>query len=129
MRFTRSTDLSLRVLMHLASEPDRLISIGEIAGAQKVSKNHLMKVVNALGVSGLVSTVRGRRGGLRLARPASEIRVGEVVRQCEVQAPLVDCTGCSLARGCRLAGVLGDALGSLYAELDRHTIADLAPRR
>jgi Rrf2 family nitric oxide-sensitive transcriptional repressor len=129
MKFTRHTDYALRVLMHLAAEPERLMSIHEIATAQRVSKNHLMKVVHALSLAGFVSTARGRGGGLRLARPAGEIRVGDVVRSTEGDCALVDCTGCVRAPGCRLTGVLKDALGGLYAALDDRTIGDLQPRR
>ncbi len=126
MKFTRHTDYALRVLMHLAADPDRLLSINQIAQAQRVSKNHLMKVVHALSLAGFVATVRGRGGGLRLARPAAEIRVGDVVRSTEGGCPLVDCTGCTLAvGGCRLTGVLARAQAALSASLDGHTIGDL----
>lgn len=127
MRFTRHTDYALRVLMHLAAEPDRLMSISEIAQAQRASKNHLMKVVHALSLAGFVETTRGRKGGLRLARPAAQIRVGDVVRSTEGACPLVDCTGCVLLAGCRLSGVLRGAQAAFLASLDAHTIGDLQP--
>src|SRR3546814_18759275 len=80
LRFTRYTDYSLRVLIHLALHDGRLCSIGEISRTYDVSHNHLMKVVNALARDGFIETVRGRTGGMRLARPADRITVGEVVR-------------------------------------------------
>ena len=55
-------------------------TIAEIAESYGISKNHLMKVAHQLGVAGYVATVRGRSGGLRLAKPAESIGLGEVVR-------------------------------------------------
>src|SRR3546814_19212295 len=101
MRLTRYTDYSLRVLIHLALNDDRLCSIGEIARAYDVSHNHLMKVVNALAHDGFVETVRGRMGGMRLARAADTISVGEVVRRTEAGFQRADCPGCPLTPACR----------------------------
>ena len=75
MRLTAFSDYALRVLMYLALHPDRFVSIPEIATAFGISANHLMKVVQHLGASGDVLTLRGPRGGLRLARPAEAIRI------------------------------------------------------
>ena len=71
---TLYTNHSVKVLVHLAAAPQRLSSIGEIATAHGISHNHLMKVVNDLGKAGFVEAVRGRSGGIRLARPARETR-------------------------------------------------------
>ena len=129
MKLTRYTDYALRVLMHLAAKPDRLSSIGEIARSYAISQNHLMKVVHDLRQQGYVAAVRGRSGGIRLGRPASEIVVGEVVRHTEEGFDLVDCGSCLIARACGLTGVLGEALGAFMAVLDRHTLADLVDSR
>jgi len=126
MKLTRYTDYSLRVLMHLAAQPERVWSIAEMAQAHRISENHLMKVVFELGRAGLLKTTRGRGGGVALARPAADIRVGDVVRLTEGDCALVDCTGCVLAPGCRLTGLLGAARRAFYAVLDGQTIGDLA---
>lgn len=130
MKLTRYTDYALRVLMHLAGRPERLCSIGEIAGAYRISENHLMKVVHDLGQRGFLTTVRGRGGGIRLARPAEAISVGEVVRATEDDCPLVDCTGCALAQapGCRLTGALAQARQAFFTVLDGYSIAEVARR-
>ncbi|HEY4720568.1 MAG TPA: Rrf2 family transcriptional regulator, partial [Anaerolineae bacterium] len=78
MRLTVYTDFSLRVLMFLALRGNELTTIAEIARAYGISKNHLMKVVYQLGLAGYVETVRGKGGGLRLARPPQEVVLGEV---------------------------------------------------
>lgn len=125
VRLTRYTDYSLRVLIHLALHDDRLCSIGEISRAYDVSHNHLMKVVNALAHDGFVETVRGRAGGMRLARPADRISVGEVVRRTEEGFQLADCSGCALSPACGLTGVLAEGMQAMLAVFDSYTIADL----
>jgi Rrf2 family nitric oxide-sensitive transcriptional repressor len=129
VKLTRYTDYALRVLMHLAARPERLSSIGEIARAYAISQNHLMKVVHDLRKAGYVAAVRGRSGGIRLARPPSEINVGEVVRHTEEGFDLVDCGSCIIAPACGLTGVLGEALRAFMHTLDRYTLADLVADR
>lgn len=125
MRLTRYTDYSLRVLIHLALNDDRLCSIGEISRAYEVSHNHLMKVVNALAHDGFIETVRGRAGGMRLARSATDISVGEVVRRTEEGFQLADCSGCALSPACGLTGVLAEGRRAMMAVFDSYKIADL----
>jgi Rrf2 family nitric oxide-sensitive transcriptional repressor len=129
VKLTRYTDYALRVLMHLAARPERLSSIGEIARSYGISQNHLMKVVHDLRKAGYVAAVRGRTGGIRLARPPSEINIGEVVRHTEEGFDLVDCGSCIIAPACGLTGVLGEALRAFMHTLDRHTLADLVADR
>ena len=129
MRLTRYTDYSLRVLIHLAINDDRLCSIGEISRTYEVSHNHLMKVVNALARDGFVETVRGRAGGMRLARAADEITVGEVVRRTEEGFQLADCSGCALSPVCGLTGVLAEAMQAMMAVFDSYKISDLLTDR
>jgi Rrf2 family nitric oxide-sensitive transcriptional repressor len=125
MRLTRYTDYSMRVLLYLGGRPDQLCSIGEIAQAFDISHNHLMKVVHELGRAGLVASVRGRFGGIRLARPAAEINIGDVVRQTEPDFDLVDCGNCRIQPVCVLSCVLQEAIGAFLAVLGRYSLADL----
>lgn len=129
MRLTSFTDYSLRVLMYLALKPEQLATIPEIAQAYAISENHLMKVVHQLAKSGVITTVRGKGGGIRLGRPAEEIRLGAVIRQAEGTAPIVECLGgspqCNLIPACKLKSVLVDAFAALYGVLDNYTLADL----
>lgn len=129
MRLSRHTDYALRVLIHLAADPDRRASINEIARAYAISENHLMKIVHLLGRAGFIRTVRGRGGGIMLARPAGEISVGEAVRHTEPDLNLADCDGCVIAPVCGLTGALAEALGAFLAVLDRYTIADVTRRQ
>ena len=134
MRLTMYTDYSLRVMMSLAAAPERTRTIQEIADGYGISKNHLMKVAYELGQAGLVETVRGRGGGLRLARPAAGIRLGELVRECERDFAMVECFDrekdqCVLTPACRLKRALAEALEAYFEALDRYTLADLVQQK
>ncbi|GLK72435.1 Rrf2 family transcriptional regulator [Ancylobacter dichloromethanicus] len=129
MRLTRYSDFSLRVLLYLAARGDRLCSISEMASAYGISHNHLMKVLHDLGKAGYVSAARGRMGGFRLARPASEIQVGALLRHTEDDFDLVDCPGCALSAGCGVSPVLDEAMVAFFAVLDGYTLADIIERR
>ena len=133
MRLTVFSDYTLRVLMYLALDRSRLATIPEVAAAYGISENHLMKVVHQLARAGIVESVRGNGGGIRLARAPDEIRLGEIVRASEGDAPIVECLSgdphaCRIAGPCRLKGILVDAFEALYRSLDEHTLADLVER-
>ena len=125
MRLTRYTDYAMRTLLFVAARPERLCSISEIADAYRISKNNLMKVVNDLAVAGYLETVRGRNGGVRLARPATQINVGEVIRHTENDFDLAECTTCVIAPACGLTGALAKAVAAFLAVLDQYTLADV----
>src|SRR4051812_49306292 len=134
MRLTAYTDYSLRVLIYLALHRDRRPTIAEIAERYGISKAHLMKVVHQLGVKGYIETIRGKSGGLSLARPAADITVGDVVRGMEPDMALVACfseaaPGCVIAPACRLKGKLNQARAAFLAVLDGCTVAELVENR
>ncbi|WP_199262757.1 RrF2 family transcriptional regulator [Paracoccus binzhouensis] len=129
MRLTRYTDFAMRVLLYLGRQPDRLCSIAEMATAYGISQNHLMKVINDLVNAGYLSSVRGRGGGVRLARPPAEISVGALIRHTEDDFDLVGCAGCIIAPACGLTSVLDEALQAFMAVLDGYTLADVLARR
>ncbi|GGJ42086.1 Rrf2 family transcriptional regulator [Neoroseomonas lacus] len=129
MRLTVLTDYSLRMLIHLAVKPGGRATIAEVATAYGISEAHLMKVAHLLGQSGHVSTVRGRGGGLALGRPATEITVGDVVRQMEPDMAVVPCLAggsCAILPACRLKRTMHEARAAFLTVLDRTSIADLA---
>lgn len=134
MRLTVYTDYSLRVLMYVAVKPDPLPTIGAIAQSYGISRNHLMKVVYELGLAGYLDTVRGKHGGLRLARPAQDIVLGEVVRRTEPDMALAPCLGagdssCVITPGCKLRRALHEARTAFLKVLDGYTLADLVENR
>lgn len=132
MQLTKFSDYSLRVLMYVLAAGDRLVTIEEMARSYGISRAHLMKIVNALTRAGFLKAVRGRSGGLKLGRPADEIRLGDVIRRMEPDFALVECHGyaslCVITGCCRLRGVLNEALAAFMAVLDRHTLASIALR-
>lgn len=116
----------------MASERDRLATIPEIAAAYEISENHLMKVVHQLARQGVIVSVRGKGGGIRLAHEPDEIRLGRIVRNSEGNPPIVECLSdrpitCKIAPACRLTPILIRAFESLYNTLDQYTLADLVP--
>jgi Rrf2 family transcriptional regulator, nitric oxide-sensitive transcriptional repressor len=133
MRLTTFTDFTLRTLIYLAVRPDRLVTVRDIAQAYDISSNHLMKVVQRLAQSDYVTTVRGQRGGIRLALPAEQINIGEVVRRMESDLDVVPCFAadkcCAIQPECVLATAVGHAMQAFLDVLDQYTLADLtAPR-
>ncbi len=132
MRLTSFTDFGLRMLMRMAADPSRANSTtAELAEALGLSRNHLAKIIQHLARAGLIETRRGGGGGAVLARPASEIRLGQVIRLLEEGQPLVECFGadggaCSIDTRCRLKARLRSAEAAFLTDLDRSTLADIA---
>ena len=134
MRLTAYTDYAMRVLMYLALKQDGLATISEIAKSYAISKNHLMKVVHQLGVAGYVETVRGRGGGLRLAKPSETIGLGEVVRRPEPDCAIVSCftpveEPCAIRPCCVLKNAFEKARDAFVEVLDDYTLKDLVEPR
>lgn len=130
MRLSLYSDYALRLLMRLALEEGRLVTIQEVSEAYRISANHLMKIAHQLGREGYIETVRGRNGGLRLARAPEDINVGELVRRTEEGFDLVECfdrktNRCVITDVCRLRGLLDEALEAFLGVLDGHSLADL----
>jgi Rrf2 family nitric oxide-sensitive transcriptional repressor len=129
MRLTSFSDYAFRLLIYAASHPDRLVRIEEAARKFAISRAHLMKVANELTRARFLRAVRGRSGGLALARPAAEIRLSEVLTAVEPDFALTECFGgtslCIITPHCRLRTALDEALAAFKGALDRYTLADL----
>lgn len=130
VRLTLYTDYSLRVLMYLGAKGQgHQATIQEIADTYSISKNHLMKVTYQLGQLGLIDTIRGRGGGIRLAQDPKDINIGAVVRQTEEDFHLVECFNpknnlCKISPECQLKNALHEALMAYLAVLDGYTLGD-----
>lgn len=134
MRLTVYTDYTIRLLIHLAVQGDRAATIQEVAQRYNISRNHLMKVASRAVQAGYIESTRGRGGGLRLARPASQIRLGEVLRVTEDDWDLVECfdptkNRCTITKACGLRPILAEALDAYFAVLDHYTLADAVSQR
>ena len=129
MHLTRFTDYGLRTLIYLALRQGELASIAEISDAYRISENHMIKVVHRLGQAGLIETIRGRNGGIRLAHPASGINLGHAVRVTEQSLALVECQAgepCAIGGVCPLQGIMDEARDAMLAVFDRYSLADVA---
>lgn len=134
LKLTSYTNYALRTLQMAAIRAPHLVRIDEVAQAHRINRAHLSKIVHQLGQAGYLDTVRGPRGGLRLARPAGEILVGEVVRLTEGPLDVVECFSadrntCKLQGVCRLSAKLHEAARAFMAVLDDLTVADIASNR
>lgn len=134
MRMTLHTDYALRMLIYVATRPDGLCTVNDVAEAYGLSRNHLLKVAQTLRDLGVVETVRGRSGGIRLARKPAEIGVGALVRATEEEFSLAECMQscgrpCAISPACRLKGMLHEALAAFLAVLDKYTLADIVHDR
>jgi Rrf2 family transcriptional regulator, nitric oxide-sensitive transcriptional repressor len=130
MQLTRYTDYALRTLIALGLNSGGKLTVADIATAYGISRNHLVKVAARLAESGYVKTLRGKGGGMRLARPPGEIRIGAVVRDMEAELGVVECLAeggghCVISQVCRLRSLLHDATGAFLDSLDRYTLEDL----
>ena len=130
MQFTHFTDYSLRTLIYLGALQSRLVTISEVAGNYGISQSHLTKVVHQLANRGYIQTMRGKGGGMRLARLPQLINIGDVVRDMEENINLVECfnaknQSCPLLPACTLKSVLAEARKNFFDTLDRYTLADL----
>jgi Rrf2 family nitric oxide-sensitive transcriptional repressor len=134
MRLTIYTDYALRVLIYLTANRGKQCSVGEIADSYQISKHHLMKVAQDLAAAGMIETIRGNGGGIRLIKPPHMISIGDVVRRTETDMFLVGCfdpagKGCTIEGACILAGALKEALNAFMAVIDKYTVADLMAKR
>ena len=134
MRLTRQTNYAVRTLVYCAVNAPGLSHVADIAKAHSISELFLFKLIKPLVESGLLETVRGRHGGIRLGRPAAEITLLDVVRLTEENFALAECfeggdVNCPLVSNCDLNAALGEALGAFFAVLESYSIADLANKK
>ncbi|HWK60903.1 MAG TPA: Rrf2 family transcriptional regulator [Eoetvoesiella sp.] len=131
MRLTALTDYALRLLMHVAQHPERLCTIAEVAQTYGISQPHLMKITHLLSQRGWLETVRGKHGGMRLAKAPEQINLGAVIRDTETDFSLVECftegNSCTLSGQCGLAAIFNGALQSFLEYVDNYTLADILP--
>lgn len=134
MRLTRQTNYAVRMLMYCAADSENLSRIPEIAKAYSVSELFLFKILQPLAKAGIMETVRGRNGGVRLARPANEITLLDVVRTTEDNFAMAECfendaSECPLVDSCGLNSALRRALNAFFDVLSEYTIDDLVKAR
>lgn len=133
MRLTKQTGYAIRILLHCALSDGRYVKVTEVARRNQITEHNIFKIVPILAQSGFIEALRGRNGGIRLARPADEIRIGDVVRATESTHVEADCFGiageCAIRPVAPINRILDHALDAFIGVLDQHTLADLARAR
>jgi len=134
MKLTAYSNYALRCLQLAALKAPALIRVDDVVRVHGLARPHIVKIVHELGRAGLVETQRGRGGGFRLARPAGDIVIGDVVRLTEGPLELVECFNptsntCPLIGICKLSRALQEATRAFMAVLDDLTVADIATNR
>ena len=134
MRLTQATNHAVKILIYCAASPEGPNRVSDVAASFDIPEAHAFKILKVLVDAGFLKTLRGRNGGIALARPAGEITVGQVVRASEESFLLAECfdargSDCPLLNSCEFNRVLKEALDAFFGVLDRTTIADLAGGR
>jgi Rrf2 family iron-responsive transcriptional regulator len=134
MRLTRQSNYAIRTLIYCAVNEPGLSRVADIAKAHGISELFLFKLIKPLVENGLIETVRGRRGGIKLGRPAEDITLLDTIRLTEESFSMAECfedgeIACPLADACDVNAALREALGAFFEVLESHTIADLASKR
>jgi Rrf2 family transcriptional regulator, nitric oxide-sensitive transcriptional repressor len=134
MQLTQYTDYALRTLILLGLNPGEKLTVADISQSYGISRHHLVKVVARLAEVGFVETLRGKGGGMRLARSPADIRIGQVVRAMEAELGVVACLqaeggGCVIAPVCRLKSLLRDATQQFLGALDEYSLEDVVRQR
>jgi Rrf2 family iron-responsive transcriptional regulator len=135
MRLTKQSSYAIRTLIYCAVNEPNLSRVADIAKAYSISELFLFKLIKPLVEEGIIETVRGRHGGIRLGRPADKTTLLDVVRLTEESFALAECfeddgvVSCPLHVGCDLSSALSEALGAFFSVLDSYTIADLAGKK
>ncbi len=128
MRLTKQTNHAIRILVHCAGQRDQLLKVAEIAGDLDITQQNVFKIVHLLTRSGFLKAMRGRHGGVRLARPPVEIRIGDVVRATESTRMAIDDDDATVSQKSRqpINHVFDSALEAFISVLDQHTLEDMA---
>ncbi|MEB2332583.1 MAG: Rrf2 family transcriptional regulator [Nitrosomonas sp.] len=129
MKLTNYSDYALRILIYLGLKREKLSTITEISDCYRISRNHVVKIVHHLGQLGYLDTMRGKHGGIRLARAPEMINIGEVIRHTESTMDIVECFSeqntCVICDSCVLRSIIAEALAAFMTVLDGYTLADL----
>lgn len=128
MHLTKFTDNSLRVLIYVSGNVGRKVNISEVAEMCAIPRNHLTKVIHTMAKKGLIITTRGKGGGITMAHPADQVKVGDVIRAMEGTAEIINCDTpkCPLVRMCELRSILRKGQNAFLDTLDDYTVADLS---
>lgn len=134
MQLTHFTDYALRALMYLAARPDEMSSVKEISEHYGISRNHMVKIAHRLSQLGYIETAKGKGGGIRIAKNAELLRLGDLIAEFEPNMLLVECfdpktNTCLISGTCQLKHYLSDATKNFISSMNRYTLADTVPTK
>ncbi len=133
MRLTKQTSYAIRILIHCAAGGEASVKVSDISRMDGITEYNVAKIVPLLVRGGFITTNRGRGGGLKLAKPAAEITLGDVLRVTEATHVEAECAGgsldCAIKRGAAVNQMFGEALQAFITVLDQHTLAELVKSR
>jgi Rrf2 family protein len=136
MKLSKRGEYALRTLiaLGLADEAKRsLVQVTELAEQERLPAKFLEQIIYSLKEAGFVASQRGKFGGYRLARPASKISIGNVIRVLEGPLAPVGCVSqtayekcsCPDEEYCGLRMLMLDVRNAIAGILDRYTLADV----
>ena len=134
MQLTKFSDYALRVVLHLANSNTTLVTTREIASIHRIKYNHLSKVTQALVRLGYLEAIRGRNGGVRLAKDPKHIRLGQMMQELEANTGLVECLSetnscCAFSGKCGVSDIFKEAEKIFFAYLEGFIVADAIERK
>lgn len=129
MQLTIFTDYGLRSLMYLAANSQRRCSVKELSDYYSISRNHLVKVIHRLSKLGYINSKKGKNGGIKLAKNAETLKLGDIVLALEQNMDIVECFNkdtnkCNITNGCGIKHYLFDAKKAFLKSLNQHTLTD-----
>jgi len=135
MKLSTRARYAIRAMTVVAREgdDDTPINLGEVSDRTKISRRYLEQVAISLKNAGLLKAVSGKKGGHLLARPADDIRIGEIIEAAIGQINIVECVSnpeaCIHLDGCECRGLYSLINQQIRETLNSYTLADLAERK
>ncbi|RJP81724.1 MAG: Rrf2 family transcriptional regulator [Candidatus Zixiibacteriota bacterium] len=130
LKITEAASLAIHTAAYMAAQPERRFTTREVAALFRISENHLSKVMQRLVKVGLVTSVRGPRGGFNLTRPPDQVTLLHVYEAIE---GAFDWNRCLLGHDvcpvgtCLMGQLLENVNRTVYDYLSGTTLAQLGP--
>ena len=123
---------AIRAMLELARQHGKgPVKISDIAEAQAIPRRFLEVILNQLKSSGFVGSKRGYFGGYKLTTPASDIRVGDIIRHVQGEKDLIECVACVSKEECPFEGrctlfhMWNNVKDAIFGVYDATTLQDL----
>lgn len=130
MYISKFTDYSFRILIYLGNHPNELFTVEELSNILELSPHHIKKIIYKLSKSDIISSSKGRKGGIKLVKNPKDINLRHIFEVTEDNLNMVECfdkdsSSCKVTTGCKLKPILFHALNSFKYKLSEYTLADI----